>query len=266
MIAVITILAAIIFPVISKVRENARQSSCMSNLKQLALAFSQYSQDNNGINPNGVNWYLPGGNGWAGQVNPYVKSNTVYLCPDDGHGAHCSYAYNSNNTSPTGHTVSSYGISKYSNPSKTVLLFEVTGNHLPLPDAWDFRSDSATYGSGGYSPAGWGVSDGTNFPYAVTGAGAFFTASLQLATGYFRNTPGKDYPKYFAATGRHSNGANYLMVDGHAKWLNGNAITAGTTSPTPTQCNIGGYKDRHAVPIAAGPECSDTSIEATFSL
>lgn len=44
-IAIISILAATLFPVFSKVRENARQAVCRSNLKQIGLAFDQYTQD-----------------------------------------------------------------------------------------------------------------------------------------------------------------------------------------------------------------------------
>jgi len=44
-IAIIAILAAILFPVFAKAREKARQSSCMSNLKQIGLAVLQYAQD-----------------------------------------------------------------------------------------------------------------------------------------------------------------------------------------------------------------------------
>src|SRR5580698_2389370 len=44
-IAIIAILAAILFPVFAQAREKARQASCMSNLKQIGLAFAQYVQD-----------------------------------------------------------------------------------------------------------------------------------------------------------------------------------------------------------------------------
>ncbi|MFQ6098945.1 MAG: DUF1559 domain-containing protein, partial [Armatimonadota bacterium] len=44
-IAIIAILAAILFPVFSRAREKARQASCQSNLKQLALGFLMYAQD-----------------------------------------------------------------------------------------------------------------------------------------------------------------------------------------------------------------------------
>ncbi len=46
-IAIISILAAILFPVFQKVRENARAISCASNEKQLALGVLMYAQDAN---------------------------------------------------------------------------------------------------------------------------------------------------------------------------------------------------------------------------
>ena len=52
-IAVVSILAAILFPVFQKVRENARRATCQSNLKQIGLAFDQYVQDYDEAYPNG---------------------------------------------------------------------------------------------------------------------------------------------------------------------------------------------------------------------
>ena len=85
-IAIIAILAAILFPVFQKVRENARRTSCLSNEKQLGLAFVQYTQDYDERYPSGV---LAGsgvglrsyGQGWGGQIYTYVKSTGVYKCP-----------------------------------------------------------------------------------------------------------------------------------------------------------------------------------------
>src|SRR5215210_2677139 len=50
-IAIIAILTAILFPVFAFAREKARQSSCLSNEKQIALAFLQYTQDYDGAYP-----------------------------------------------------------------------------------------------------------------------------------------------------------------------------------------------------------------------
>ena len=44
-VAIIAILAAMLLPVLSKAREKARQAVCMSNLKQIGLACTMYSQD-----------------------------------------------------------------------------------------------------------------------------------------------------------------------------------------------------------------------------
>ena len=275
-IAIIAILAAILFPVFAKVREKARQTACLSNMKQMGLAFAQYSEDYDEKDPNGANWYYPGGNGWAGQVYAYVKSTAVFVCPDDSSGGHSSYAYNSNNTAPTGGTVDSYSISKYDSPSKTILLFEVTGNHDPEPDTNNILNDDANenLGDGGISPAGWGNAGGKGANYttwAVNGGGDYWdyapaAFTLQMATGYFRNTPAGDDIAFLAPTGRHTDGSNFLMADTHAKWLRGSAVTSGTTNPTSTDCNTGGTKDGNGIVIAAGPDCSDGTIAATFSL
>ena len=76
-IAIIAILAAILFPVFAKAREKARQSSCLSNVKQIGLAFMQYAQDYDEIMPglhNDVDW-------WYVMLNPYMKNTGILTCP-----------------------------------------------------------------------------------------------------------------------------------------------------------------------------------------
>ena len=93
-IAIIAILAAILFPVFGQARENARRSSCQSNLKQLGISFMQYSQDFDETHP-GV-WFGPIAAGpwsqpsdantfykWMDAVHPYVKNEGVFNCPSD---------------------------------------------------------------------------------------------------------------------------------------------------------------------------------------
>ena len=96
-IAIIAILAAILFPVFATAREKARQSACSSNLKQIALAYVQYSQDYDETTP--YTCYtggVPGGCGGAASsnygttlgfcLNPYIKTGNVWHCPSDTQG------------------------------------------------------------------------------------------------------------------------------------------------------------------------------------
>ncbi len=87
-IAIIAILAAILFPVFQKVRENARRTQALSNMRQLGLAITQYVQDTDEKLP------LAGHNSlaknpqfeqaqWQNAIYPYVKSDGVYKDPDD---------------------------------------------------------------------------------------------------------------------------------------------------------------------------------------
>jgi len=88
-IAIIAILAAILFPVFARAREKARQTSCLSNLKQLGLACLSYAQDydetfpqyhhvavagyDDGICRNGYTHYSA--------LLPYVKNVQIFSCP-----------------------------------------------------------------------------------------------------------------------------------------------------------------------------------------
>jgi prepilin-type N-terminal cleavage/methylation domain-containing protein/prepilin-type processing-associated H-X9-DG protein len=107
-IAIIAILAAILFPVFATAREKARQSSCLSNMKQLGLALSQYTQDNDETyvllryaanNPAKVHW--------NDLVYPYVKTAAVYTCPSRTSDPNDYDLYY--NVSNPGRTVYNYG-------------------------------------------------------------------------------------------------------------------------------------------------------------
>jgi len=116
-IAIIAILAAILFPVFAQARERARAASCLSNTKQLGLAFMQYLQDNEDRFPEYILGYTnpPGGSanniptvpgnidgatrpaerylidygrgggfhfvGWMDAIYPYMKSLQLFHCP-----------------------------------------------------------------------------------------------------------------------------------------------------------------------------------------
>lgn len=96
-IAIISILAAILFPVFARARENARRSSCLSNVKQLGLAMMQYTQDHDEkLAPLMIDLGAPGGytlpNGtasnsrwmqWYHMLYPYMKNIQIMNCPSE---------------------------------------------------------------------------------------------------------------------------------------------------------------------------------------
>lgn len=81
-IAIIAILASILFPVFARAREQARRTSCLSNLKQIGLGLMQYTQDYDERMPF-ANYDANNGAGfwWMDAIEPYVKSTQIYTCP-----------------------------------------------------------------------------------------------------------------------------------------------------------------------------------------
>jgi len=247
-IAIIAILAAILFPVFAKVREKARQTSCLSNEKQLGLAFMQYAQDYDEMLPVGV---VSGGTnygtGWGGRIQPYVKSPQVYQCPDDttpavgpGGSTYVSYGYNLslvfiNGTSypgPGGH------MAGFNSPAKTVLLNE-DSNAYALVTAYPGVSYS---GAGDpYTPCANGTWNETGFGTPLLETGPMGGRATNAAS--FIDTKNQ---------GRHTNGSNFLLCDGHAKWYRGGSVSSGFNALVSTNAEGGG--DDRAPAYAAGTD------------
>jgi prepilin-type N-terminal cleavage/methylation domain-containing protein len=90
-IAIIAILAAILFPVFAQAREKARQTSCLSNQKQLGTAMMMYIQDYDEVFPALVSGGCLGQAAqanalWTRLVFPYVKNKGIYVCPSSVNG------------------------------------------------------------------------------------------------------------------------------------------------------------------------------------
>jgi prepilin-type N-terminal cleavage/methylation domain-containing protein/prepilin-type processing-associated H-X9-DG protein len=81
-IAIIAILAAILFPVFARARENARRSSCQSNLKQIGLGIMQYTQDYDERLPMSETTWSTAPY-WHEAIQPYIKSTQLFRCPSN---------------------------------------------------------------------------------------------------------------------------------------------------------------------------------------
>jgi len=259
-IAIICLLVALLFPVFSTVRERARQTSCLSNLKQMGLGIAQYASDCDDIMPQGKN-AGGGGQGWGEQIYSYVKNRQVYLCPDDtSTNDSCSYAYNSQSSEMPGAVTSGRPLSAFATPTKTVLLFEVVNSHTVSagnPTVYD-----VSIPTNGNTPAGWGA--GNNYdPGGANGHGGTAPVSTDSYLKYAYGYPlfGTSQPGNFdSPLGLHSGGANFLMADGHAKWLNGTQVSASEGLGNPADKSCGSISQPGAT------DCANPSYAVTFAV
>ena len=225
-IAIIAILAAILFPVFAGAREKARQTACMSNMKQMGLAFVQYCQDFDEVSPyivysgtTNAPWGAPYFYGICpgAQLYPYVKSLAVFRCPSDSLVATTtvdSYL-NANHDDPCsgcygGVDNTSYGWNYYlmelsmeaSYPTTDAGAIPTPVSKLQNPSSDAILFD--TWGQKGGS-LGWLLDSPNSFTIRITGS-----------TG-FTNVPVTGQSPLPGVIG-HQNGANAVYADGHAKW------------------------------------------------
>jgi len=250
-IAIIAILAAILFPVFAQAREKARQISCLSNDKQMGLAFMQYVQDNDEDFPAGnlgnnntaqiaPNTGTPGagslanqfGEGWSVAIYPYVKSNGLYKCADDstsvatnGTGTYYPVSYFMNSNIAVGGT----GVSdaQFNAVASTVVVGECTG------------VQSLLGGGPALAPRTDGVGDGFDALYDNGGMGGADANNPKYATGRLGSgdpgTPQQVATGVGAAPAQHAaNGANYLLADGHAKFFKPTQVSPGVNAGAST--------------------------------
>lgn len=122
-IAIIFILASILFPVFARARENARRSSCSSNLKQVGLGIMQYTQDYDEKFPL---YYRGDGVGWGDSVQAYLKSNQLFKCPSSSDAnAESDYAYNLGLGYLAATPAAPISLAQLTQPSLTVMVMDM---------------------------------------------------------------------------------------------------------------------------------------------
>jgi prepilin-type N-terminal cleavage/methylation domain-containing protein/prepilin-type processing-associated H-X9-DG protein len=219
-IAIIALLAAILFPVFATTRERARQAACASNMKQIGFGIIQYTQD---YDEKALD-LDSGTKGWAGKLMPYIKSTQVFLCPSEtsktsGLGTMTAggvvYSYNpvtyAYNMALRGKVippdVDGIPLSAFTDASRTVAVLEFELVKVPLlwPDedySWAHQGNS-----GGSYVAVMGLMD------QKVGAGTSDDDDIRHKVGL---------------------GANYLFMDGHVKFLQGKKVSCGGEAVLPT--------------------------------
>jgi prepilin-type N-terminal cleavage/methylation domain-containing protein/prepilin-type processing-associated H-X9-DG protein len=234
-IAIIAILAAILFPVFARARGKARQTSCLSNTKQMGLGLMMYTADYDEGYPfsyyyvNGI-----GGSGgyyhWSYLIGPYVKNWGLFVCPGDKskglaptntfdfQAPRISYISNEGLMGRPRAHFTSVSESEIEAPSELIAIAEITD----YPEAIGGSSGPSGVAYKSHRPANLTNPWNNDSTYAasyvqLTPAEVRATRVLvEQATGMMDEST--DHSKYLGWW-RHDGGANYAFADGHAKWL-----------------------------------------------
>ncbi len=204
-IAIIAILAAILFPVFAKAREKARQTTCLSNMKQIGLGVLQYCQDYDNLLPADAVYPVsyPGTEPYvmAARLNAYTKSFAIFKCPDGSAAQGTAQQMEQDNynymTNPA-----SAGLGT----SKTDQAHYYNDIYPPM----DYRFNLSFYPTGNTPPR------------SLDSADLCQSAKAVLLTDY-PIAQSDDPPGYWAThgmpeNGRHSQGSVVVHADGHAHW------------------------------------------------
>lgn len=198
-IAIIAILAAILFPAFARARENARRTSCISNLKQIGLGFMQYTQDYDekypmpmmGAQGSTVTQTVAGTPGatystsdgltsgpyisWMDGIYPYVKSTQIFACPSGLAGT--PFTYGAGNVPASGYGYSSnignywngaLSMSAVKRPSEVFLAFDMNSIYNTIGSTHAYFADVANPANNGgvYHQMFQRHFEGTTFTYA----------------------------------------------------------------------------------------------------
>lgn len=245
---IIGILAMLLFPMFRNVRAGAGRTTCASNLRQLGLAFQQYGLDNNNRFPRGLKTPdASQGAGWAGDIYPYVRSESPFRCPNDtginNRLGSVSYAYNQ---ALVRSSISNRRIipstKSWRAPGQTILLCEVSTDEVfSLSDPNEEKSPAAS------------------------GLSHHIGPDAKYATGYLGGYRSWYNPSRFPnAEGRHNGRSVFLFCDGHVKDLRGDQVSPGL-GPTDSRSGQSGTpQSGERLPNeAAGTR--NPEFEATFS-
>ncbi len=238
-IAIIAILAAILFPVFARAREKARQTSCLSNMKQIGIGLMVYTSDYDDTYP--LCYYYPNGtSGSTGychvsaMVAPYCRNDQLWLCNSDPNKGvlptntfdyqvpHLSYVANELLMGRPKANFKVVPASALEDASSLIAFAEMT--NYP----WAMGGSSVASGGNGnksHRPAnvlsaGCSNMDGANAATLTQASLGECQAALDWAAGLTAATNDESYSHVrYMQPDRHNGGANYAFADGHAKWL-----------------------------------------------
>jgi prepilin-type processing-associated H-X9-DG protein len=215
-IAIIAILAEILFPVFARARENARRTSCASNLKQMGIALMMYTQDNDegfpfaivshvtaSTDPGGIwsnNYWF-----WPQSLYAYHANTQMFLCPSSSKTAY-TYRASSGN----------YGVNR--------LIMPTSGTPLTLSALESSASTYLTMDFGIYvADTSYILNPPTTQPnYYLPGYGD--AIGNTTACGSLEADTDSAFYQSDCQSGRHFGGVNVGFADGHVKWLKSSVV------------------------------------------